>query len=287
MAVAVVALNLLAGCASTHTKGSTTAGATTTGTSISSSQTTTSNGIVTPFNQTRLVLSDCTAWVAPALFPGNTSPGKPPHGWNPAPTASTTTGVGMNGYHCNRISIGPYERGPVNGLIDSHNNADFPANCTMPDNPSLGIISSFWIDDATIGAYLNHTYNLPVYITKFQEVNDTSAPIAVHTWTWALAGQPASKVSVYDDQTSTKLPPAPERLFWSRNGGIEALDFTYDREGPAGVLGNRWATGTLAPPMLLASVAGGQYAGLGEWYPTTHASGAFTHYTDTQCQHPG
>src|SRR5688572_2758547 len=60
-----------------------------------------------------LVLDGCVAWQAPMLFPGNTGPGEPPRGWAPAGPGTLHTGVGMSGFLCDRVSVGPFERGPV------------------------------------------------------------------------------------------------------------------------------------------------------------------------------
>ena len=236
-----------------------------------------------------MLLANCTSWQAPALFPGTTAPGSPPAGWKPAQAGTPLTGVGMYGYRCARIHVGPFERGPIYLLTDTHNNADMPANCTATREPTnFAVVSSFWIDDAAVGDYLNRTYGLPVVVGTFHEDTQTTQSLTAHVWSWTTAGKGSSKLTIYDDQTSMPAPINNDRLFWARDGGISSLELQYERSAPGTPLQNRGATGTLAPPMLLSTVAGGQYAGAGEWYPyMPQGVGTFTHYKDVQCLHPG
>jgi len=278
-AMLLLAMAVLAGCAAPST-------------------TTTTNSTTTQSNPEleaprHLVLTNCTAWAASELFPGSTGPGKPPPGWTEPSAATPLTGVDVDAYHCQRLSVGPFERGPINILFDSHTHAEFPVNCTASSDSSgdrivVGVLNSFWLDDPEVASYLNATFGLPVMTTQFKETDQPQGvPMGSHTWTWGLSGQPSSQMTIYDDGTSAPPFPSRDRIFWPYHGGMASLEFQYDRRGPAGPVSNRYATGTLAPPMLFAQLPGGQYAGPGQWYPEMQqADGTFIAYTDPNCQHP-
>jgi hypothetical protein len=181
----------------------------------------------------------------------------------------------------------------VNLLFDTHTHAEFPANCTTSSDSSgdrivVGVLNSFWIDDAQVASYLNATFDLPVLTAQFKETDQTQGvPVGSHTWSWGITGQPSSQITVYDDGTSQPAFPKRDRIFWPSHGGIAALEFKYDRLAPSGPTDQRYVTGTLAPPMLLASLPGGQYAGPGNWFPQMkQADGTFTSYADAKCQNP-
>src|ERR1051326_4155420 len=221
-----VCLALLAGCAGTSVPRPTSTSSSPSGTGAPP----TGDGCSgLPFSE-KMLLANCTSWQAPALFPGTTAPGSPPAGWKPAQAGTPLTGVGMYGYRCARIHVGPFERGPIYLLTDTHNNADMPANCTATREPTnFAVVSSFWIDDAAVGDYLNRTYGLPVVVGTFHEDTQTTQSLTAHVWSWTTAGKGSSKLTIYDDQTSMPAPINNDRLFWARDGGISSLELQYER----------------------------------------------------------
>jgi hypothetical protein len=193
----------------------------------------------------------------------------------------------MLGYRCNRVAVGPFERGPVTFVFDTHTNAEFPEECIAGNNPgtTTEVLHIALVDDAEVAAFLSVTYGMPVLAAEMTQDAQPATPPNVHTWTWKVGDQPESKLSVVEDGAAATPPEGSNRFYWAAAGGIGSLRLAYERTAPLAV-GNRAGEGTLQPPMLLSQVAGGSYAGPAEWFSSLSADGVFAFYKDPGCEEP-
>ena len=170
LAIVVAAFLVLAGCSSPKE-------ALPPSPSASETQTTTSSDppilVPTPGgNETSiprtLLVGPCTSWsVSGPTPPAPLRPSRPPNGWDER--ADPQGSFDLVAYTCERISVGPFERGPVHLLLEGHPNADFPEACEedQVESPTLyHVVHLMGLDDPELVAYLNETYDLPTWLIE-------------------------------------------------------------------------------------------------------------------------
>lgn len=275
---------LLAGCTS-HTKQPGTTAPTTAPTSSQSSTTMHGQSFTNSTVFAGMQLSQCTGFYGgtPAT-PKQTTAGQAPPGWEPTNPNNEFVNLHIGGAECNRIHVGPYERGPIRMVWDGHINADIPAGCTVNQTATTHptILNAFLINDAEIADYLRTTYGMPTFYADIQTEAQAAGALVQRTWTWAAAGHPASRLNVYDDGTNQSYDFV-DRIWWQAGDGIGQLDFAYERW--AFSVGDRAGEGTMQAPMLALS-PDGSWIGAMEYFPSMSGKGTFTLYTDYLCQHP-
>ncbi|MEA3190544.1 MAG: hypothetical protein QOD77_1126 [Thermoplasmata archaeon] len=219
-----------------------------------------------------LVLGDCVGWHAFATVPAPLHPGVRPDGW--APPAGADASVALLGLRCGRLALGPFERGPVWLLFESHTNAVVPAACAddREGATDLSVLASVWVDDAEVAGWLAAVHGMPAAAAVFTD--------AGQAWSWGPAGAAPSELQVLDGSAAPRDAEHGERFFWANGTGLGQLELRHERTGPTVPLA---AAGRMAPPMLLAQVADGRFAGPASWFPQDEASGAFQAYRDTLC----
>lgn len=194
--------------------------------------------------------------------------------------------VTLLGYECNRIQVGPFERGPIRIVFDGHTNADIPPTCDQNRTGAthVHIVNAFLVDDAEIAVFLSQEFGLPTFFADIGATSQGTGELTQRTWTWGLPGQASSSLSFPDDGNYAAYPIV-DRIYWERpGGGLGMLDFTYDRDGP--LLTDREGYGTMNPPMLWAQMPSGEFEGPVVYFPSMEGSGAITLYDDSLCEHP-
>lgn len=233
----------------------------------------------------RLVLSQCTGFVGSTHpYPRAVGPGQPPPGWEPVDSTIPTSYVLIGGYECNRVSIGPYERGPVRIVWDAHDHADIPAKC-LEGRPPLSlapILNAVLANDQQIADHLRNEYGLPVEYAEINATAQPTGPMNERSWTWGPGSTP-SELTFVDDGTSAPFD-FNERFLWQRRNGIGVLDMTYERTGPE--LTDREGYGVMQTPMLLANSTTQLFAGPINYFPTLSGEGAFHLFSDLMCEQP-
>ena len=237
---------------------------------------------LTPLHE--LLMTNCIGWDAFRNYPAAVSPGTSPEGWESATPDSIVT-VLIFGFRCERVAIGPYERGPVHILLDTHGNAEVPEGCSANQNgiTRFRVLQHFVTDDAEVAAYMQATYGVPVLTASFQESDQDVAAGALHTWMWAVEGQPPSTMTIVDYKQNENLPTVIERLFWQRGAGLVALEIEVEQKG---AITNLFANGTVQAPFLLAQDTAGIFVGQGDWRTDLNGHGVFTTYQDRLCKEP-
>jgi hypothetical protein len=191
--------------------------------------------------------------------------------------------MGLYGYECERISVGPFERGPIHIIWDGHDNADFPADCILNETGFQveSVLNVFLVDDPELASYFRQTYELPATYSAIQVDASASVTPRQLTWRWQ-SGQQTSEIHLVDDGTSTSPDNTGDRIYWQRGNGIGRMDFIQDAFSPdIGRLGY----GTLYPPMLQSDTPQGEFAGIVD-YITTTGPAVVRLYSDLLCKNP-
>lgn len=208
-----------------------------------------------------------------AYYPGNSAPGARPAGWPAAPDTRPTTSVVVQALRCQRISVGPLERGPVHLAFDAHNNARGPARCGAPDGLAP-VVGTVWTDDAGLAAYLRDAYAVPAFVSPIEEASTELGAGRWSEWSWGPADA-RSSLGVLSDSLQQGLHGSLQ-AFWPAGQGVGRLDLDWS----ASVSTNpRPVQGAMRPPMLA-----GDFTGLGYWYDGYEASGTLALFRDSGCQ---
>lgn len=177
----------------------------------------------------------CEGFLAVGWFAAGLNPGTPPGGWDDA--GGGPTRVGLLGWQCDRVHWDHLERGPVRFLLEVHDDMTVPAACQAGAERTHWTLAGLWTDDGAV-ADLARAAGLPVHAAPIRRDGSD-----LETWSWDRS----SLTAPAGGDEPVLLPPA--RLFWDAAGGVHALDLESDAHGSGT---NRLATGTFAPPMLLA-----------------------------------
>lgn len=280
----------VAGCSDKRSPPSETSSPTSSSAPSSATSTSTESGSSTPpSNASRpllLHLSQCKSFGGSTFpIPSPLAPGTAPTGWEQEdPLVLPTSYVSYDGFECARFSLGPFERGPVRFLIERHGKAAIPAKCMEGSGQShIGIISSFLISDAELAAFLHDQYGLATVFGEFAIEEQPFGAATQYKWTWGPSGAEPSDLTFYQEAPGQTWDFG-DRFFWQRGEGIGVLQLSYDREGPSTT--NRDGHGTMREPMLLASTAGGAFAGPVNFYPDHAGEGVFSLFSDLRCEEP-
>ncbi|MEA3143757.1 MAG: hypothetical protein QOG31_1081 [Thermoplasmata archaeon] len=229
-------------------------------------------------------LTDCVGQFTDFTFPGDTNPGQHPPGWN-RETERPTSGIIMESWKCQRVSWGPFERGPVSMLFESHTNGFSPPKCQIKATGTEAILTSWWISDADLAAYAQTMYHAPALFGTFDFTASNVGPIIQHKISWGLPGKPASSFDVVEGQDYRPADPSPLlRVFWFDNSTVHLMD-QYAINSLPNSPGDL-VTGKMYPPMLMAKTTE-NYVSEGEWYRDSRLSADFASFKDLQCNEPG
>lgn len=286
----LAALVALAGCTASHQPPTTASTSSTHATSTSASTTESpTHGPPPPQNATyphTIRLSECTGWDAFGEVP--TAPSTPalPQGWAAPPAGITFS---FSGNECHRISVGPYERGPIHLVLESFGLGTVPDGC-VPHNAtaslSVDALHALWVDDDQVAAFLKQEFpGLPVYAADIQTSNTTTGALSSHDWSWGEHGKPASTLHVLDEGNRRPLDVVVGfRFFWFPSASDATfLDFIEQGRDPAST--NRPVYGMLQPPTIYSATAP-DYAGPGDWFDQGDAAGSFQAFGDLACKQP-
>jgi hypothetical protein len=231
-----------------------------------------------------LHMSRCHGFLSSTTVPRATAPGTAPPGWEPRDKTQPEAYVFLLGLACNRVAVGPLERGPVSLLLESHSNADIPPACAGDKftESSVMVASLLLVNDTGLAAYLRDALGLPSQVADIRE--ESSATPAMHpAWAWAV-GTGASSTLTVTDAGGKAASDAPDRFLWAHGNGTGMLDLTYVTTGPQG--GSQTAYGRAEAPMLLAGQPDGRFTGTAQSFTSVDADGGVRFYRDGRCAHP-
>lgn len=227
---------------------------------------------------------DCTIGITMVTFPRGTGPGTVPPAWGPSPGVGSDVRVEL--LDCKKVAWGPFERGPVQLMLEFHNKGDLPANCTFQRPDFIYNLERILVSDPDLANYIRSAYGI-VADTGIIQVN-ASRPddnFTFYSWSWGVPGQPRSTLTL--GNSDTVLPTTDrvvERWIWINGTGLGILDVS--RSYVAGVeLGA--VPGEMHPPMLYAqAVPQGAYVGLGDSGTSYQATSKLYTFRDQLCEQP-
>lgn len=233
----------------------------------------------------------CSGFALDARLAGRHPRAHVPEGWATQQGASR---VRLQGWVCERLAWGPFERGPVRFVLETHNQQVTPVACRQADRlTDLEVLQSMWIDDVDVAAYL-HAEGLPAQAAAIDVQEDEAADgVTVLQWTWGPSGM--ATVQLLAPDGSVPATEQARRLFWDDGARITSMDVVATwsapgtAAGPGELVGRSAAVGEFAPPMLLGD---GPLPGDRRGSPATAPANAFDaaqwrgtlqHYGDLQC----
>lgn len=235
-----------------------------------------------PLNSTvgQILFSSCLHGATTFLAgPKPLFPTEPLPGWGPHSTP--LTGVSYLLLYCDRVSVGPYERGPVGIMQENHDDGEAPPACAKGHSGPGGILTHLWLSDPDIATYLRQTWGIP---SDWADVHFTESTVATHTETTWLFGLPAQPASSYTVRYDTPVFPGGDQVdreFWHNpSGGTSYFDAHEVWSSPSDQLepGN----GTFRAPLLASAV--GTLADAGNPWTNASADIKVFQYRDPQCK---
>lgn len=189
---------------------------------------------------------------------------------------------------CERVSTGPFERGPVMALLELHTHRQVPEGCREGDYTDTAVLNQLWLDDAKVVGYLRATHGLPAKVAAMS-LDEVSTAGGVD-FRWAFAAEDGAvsdwtyhhlSASAYDQREYPTY-----RLFWaSGEDSVSYMDLqtqthTVGAEEPLLV------EGTLRSPLLYAQGGVERFVGYGSGGIDAYAHGEIYLFKDTQCSEP-
>lgn len=211
-----------------------------------------------------------------------------PPGWEERDTIPATE-VFLRLYECQKVSWGPFERGPVTMLAEVHGSLDASEGC-LEDRPSDAgphtWLTTFWFSDRELAEWVKTNYGAPVHYGEFKITQDATPAGVSHTWSWRAPEQEWSFITmrdipISDDHATTYI----ETWFWFNGLGISYMDFSKismsdDTSAPV-------VDGHMAPPMMFATASGqGNYAAIADWFPSADFDAPIRRFGDLECKVP-
>jgi hypothetical protein len=187
-------------------------------------------------------------------------------------------------FHCERMSIGPFERGPVRGVIEDFSAIDPPSACAEGDYTQSSMIANWWLDDAEIASLLG-SLGIPIHYVVISVEPTTVTDAGIHVWRWGTGSQ-ESWMAFETNQALSDGFRRIQRMFWPAENmtAIGVMDLDMRQEFDVATT----AIGHLSPPSL--------YAFAGAPAPFVGASGAvlselelsatLQYFGDLQCEEP-
>lgn len=222
-----------------------------------------------------MALSDCEGFQTGSYWLSAAPPTTNPEAWA---TGNPGTRVILEGWTCNRLSIGPYERGPVHLLLEYTDGISPPENCSTPSSVSYSLLS-LGIDDTVLTSYLA-SLAVPAYRFNATVTNESLGSLTTREWMWGPDDKTQSAIRILDDDNQVTAARPVFRFFWSTLQGVAAMDWAYTGTEPT--IGERVAIGVLREPMLTAKNQP-LYAALGAWFKETSMDGSIHYWSDQQC----
>lgn len=229
-----------------------------------------------------VAFNECHGLGTAHLFPGDTSPGQPPANWSQHQGFGSDIHLAI--YECDRISWGPFERGPISMVWETHTNVRPPERCDEGARDQFSVLHALWMNDELVLQYVNSTYGLPTRFAQFAN-NDTRTSQTQHVdWTWQVPGYPASRLQYDQALVTPGRARAIERMAWIQNSTVWTLDLDQQRTLTNGqtVL----TPGTLQPPTLYSESGETQYLGRGAASLDAELSATLKKFGDLECKLP-
>ena len=236
--------------------------------------------------------NDCYGIGVFTYWPARTGPAgsEVPPSWEDTPATSpgATSHYSLQLNRCERVSIGPFERGPVTFLVEGHDQADFPADCITSDGHLNGVsvLAAVWVDDEAIADWLSDRYGVPTHVASFQPINETTAGVRDIGWRWSVEGQAESVLHFpLVSEEHPRIQPTYRWLF--HNGtSVTAMDWSDDYHPFTDFSLGVHMYGTLESPTVYARMGVTPFVGRGDAAEDGAFSVDFKRFGDLECKEP-
>jgi hypothetical protein len=201
-----------------------------------------------------------------------------PPGWDGENGLPTT--VTMFILFCEHVSLGEFERGPVQLVVESHEKFNAPDNCRQGDYSFLNILTRIVWSDAEVAAAMEHELGIPTSVGTIERSVTGSEAASMTTFAWTIDGQESS---IQSGRVSNEIQEYDNsyRYVWADEGRLGLIDFSWD------VL-QTWLEpvavyGSFAPPMILASTGMPVVGGIGVVNEEMFPGGEFKFFEGYEC----
>lgn len=191
------------------------------------------SSIPVPLN---LRLTDCVGVAVRFIWPADSAPAgaEVPPGWETAEAMATDHLVQLT--QCQRISVGPFERGPVNVLLELHDKIAPPEACLDfggQDYSDVQVLRKIWVDDPEIVSYLTASAGMPALYGEFTFAPSPTGGTGVFTWDWGVPGQAHSTLAYSRVDTVPGGSASTARIFWHNGQAAFLMDLHEEEDRPA------------------------------------------------------
>lgn len=189
---------------------------------------------------------------------------------------------------CERVSVGPFERGPVNLFYETHNNRRVPGPCAEGEYANTGVLQTIWLDDAEIADYLRTVYLMPAQFASISLTKVDAGMTIDFLWTVELPGSESSELvyrHIPDNDYGQREYPS-FRYFWA--SAPDAVSY-MDTKTETHTVGEEEPTvveGTLKPPLLYTNLGMERFVAYGGGGIDGYVHGEIHLFKDTQCSDP-
>jgi hypothetical protein len=228
--------------------------------------------------------NECRGMGATLSYHGNVfdiDGGHTPPGWEPDVQEDHRYYFMVN--RCERVAVGPFERGPVHFLYEAHGGVEPPQACIEFDGGAddVKVLLGLWVDDPEVASYLRESLAMPVIDAAISlEVVTDPGNKSLHHWTWSSGQQPSEIFALRSGPVSGTAKYV-ERLAWHNGTAVTLLDLHEDKSTADGDAPT--AHGTLAPPMAYSSGVPRPFVGLAGLWDTSDHHGPITRFGDLEC----
>ena len=228
-----------------------------------------------------LHLDGCTEGLwSEATAPYALIPVAPPKGWQPDSTQ--TVSIQLLLYKCERISIGPYSRGPVFIMLEAVSGGEPPSACQQGHPNGNPVLNKVWLSDSDVASYMKGQFNLPAEYAEINLTLTTVGPVIQQRWTFGLPGQQPSDLNETHVSPRDGTGDHGHRYFWvNQAGGITYADFNETWHTAGFDAGH--TVGIIREPLLWGKI--GIWEGEGRVFNTSVAAD-FAQFEDMQCKQP-
>ena len=242
------------------------------------------NSFATASTEPRTVaFEECHGMGTLFAYPRDSGPGQPPGNWSK--TKSWRSEIMMLFYECNEVSWGPFQRGPIRFIWETHTNLNAPENCRTGEYTHVAALHALWVDDAELATYLNDTYGMPTRYATIAAHDNRTGGIQRAQWRWGIQGNPESSIQF----SQAIVTPGPvdhsDRLVWFQGDTtlwVLTLNQTLTYSNGQTAL----TPGTLRPPTLYASSGSEDYVGRGSADLGAILSASIAKFGDSACAQP-
>ena len=240
--------------------------------------------IATEFVIGNLEFDGCRGSSTAFNYPPLIDPGEYPKAWGERDFINVGSGYFFELFKCERIHVGPFERGPIHYMMESHDKMPFPpSRCRENATGNLYIMHNFLIDDQELADYLANELGMPAHFGEL-DVMETPNPVGLDmTWRWTFPGGQTSTIS-----TSAQggmigpITDTNDQTFWFNDTVLGVFDQTAVLNVQL-LSAQQPAFGILYPPMLYAENGMTPYAARGGIFEGGSISRPLKLFSDHLC----